>query len=116
MVFLLVGAPLAAFLPSWALNHVTTAAALLAFATVCAGVWAMRVKYPGLERPFKTPFVPLIPILGIVCYIAMIGWLGWRNWARLLLWLAIGQPIYFAYGRYRSRFRKTGTAGSGQAS
>lgn len=114
IVFLLAAAPLAAFLPSWALNHVTTAAALLAFAAVCAGVWVMRVRRPGLDRPFKTPLVPLIPILGIVCYVAMIGWLGWRNWVRLLLWLAVGQPIYFAYRRYRSRSKGGGAAESSQ--
>jgi APA family basic amino acid/polyamine antiporter len=28
--------------------------------------------------------------------------LGWINWARLIIWLAIGLVIYFAYGRKNS--------------
>ena len=32
--------------------------------------------------------------------------LGESNWLRLVVWLAIGQAIYFAYGRKHSHLRK----------
>ena len=32
--------------------------------------------------------------------------LGESNWLRLIIWLVIGQGIYFAYGRKQSRLRK----------
>jgi APA family basic amino acid/polyamine antiporter len=78
---------------------------LFAFVIVCAGVWVMRVKNPAQARPFKTPWVPLVPILGIVVNLALMYSLGWSNWLRLLVWLLLGQAIYFAYGRRRSHLR-----------
>jgi len=29
--------------------------------------------------------------------------LGWINWARLIIWLAIGLVVYFAYGQKHSK-------------
>jgi APA family basic amino acid/polyamine antiporter len=88
---------------------------LLAFVIVCGGVWYLRVKEPNRERPFKTPLVPLVPILGIlVCFAMMVG-LPLETWLRLIVWLAIGLIIYFAYGRSHSVLRGTpaDTAGWG---
>jgi APA family basic amino acid/polyamine antiporter len=68
----------------------------------------MRVKNPDAPRPFKTPLVPLIPILGIGWNFAMMYSLGWSNWLRLIVWLAIGQVIYFGYGRSHSHLRQGG--------
>ena len=62
----------------------------------------MRRKHPDMPRPFKTPWVPVIPILGIVWNFAMMYSLGPANWLRLIVWLVIGQVIYFTYSRYRS--------------
>ena len=36
--------------------------------------------------------------------------LGWSNWLRLIVWLAIGQAIYFGYGRWHSHLRQGGAA------
>jgi APA family basic amino acid/polyamine antiporter len=33
--------------------------------------------------------------------------LGLANWLRLLVWLAIGQAIYFGYSRYHSHLQGT---------
>jgi basic amino acid/polyamine antiporter, APA family len=65
----------------------------------------MRVKHPDQPRPFRTPWVPAVPILGMVTNFALIYSLGRSNWLRLIVWLAIGQAIYFTYGRRRSRLR-----------
>jgi APA family basic amino acid/polyamine antiporter len=87
------------------LGEMTSIGTLLAFVIVCAGVWYLRVKEPNRERPFRTPLVPLVPALGIlVCFAMMVG-LNPATWARLLIWLAVGLVIYFAYSRHHSRVR-----------
>jgi APA family basic amino acid/polyamine antiporter len=106
LLFFFFVAPFSAFLPLSVVGHMTSIGTLFAFVIVCAGVWVMRVKNPNAPRPFKTPLVPLVPILGIVWNFAMMYSLGWSNWLRLIAWLAIGQAIYFAYGRRRSHLGK----------
>ena len=108
MLFFFFVAPFSAFLPLSIVGHMTSIGTLFAFVIVCAGVWVMRVKNPDAPRPFKTPLVPLVPILGIVWNFAMMYSLGWSNWARLVVWLVIGQAIYFLYSRKHSHLRKSG--------
>jgi APA family basic amino acid/polyamine antiporter len=102
--FVFVGA-FAAFLPGDLVGDMTSIGTLFAFIIVCAGVWILRKKQPGLKRDFKTPLVPLFPILGIIVCAAMIVGLGWTNWLRLGVWLVIGLVIYFGYGRKHSKLR-----------
>jgi APA family basic amino acid/polyamine antiporter len=94
---------LPAFLPIGVLSQLTSIGTLLAFVIVCAGVWLLRVRRPELHRPFKTPFVPLVPILGIVVSLLLMAALPGSTWLRLIVWLAFGMIIYFAYGRTHSR-------------
>ena len=108
LLFFFFVAPFSAFLPLSIVGHMTSIGTLFAFVIVCAGVWVMRVKNPDAPRPFKTPLVPLVPILGIVWNFAMMYSLGWSNWARLIVWLIIGQVIYFTYSRHHSHLRKEG--------
>jgi basic amino acid/polyamine antiporter, APA family len=102
MLFFLFVAPFSAFLPLSVVGHMTSIGTLFAFVIVCASVWVMRHKNPNVARPFKTPLVPLVPILGIVWNFSMMYSLGIDNWIRLLVWLAIGQVIYFGYSRKHS--------------
>ena len=83
----------------------TSIGTLFAFVIVCAGVWVMRRAHPEHARPFRTPLVPLVPILGIVWNFAMMYSLGLSNWLRLIIWLLIGQVIYFTYSRKRSHLQ-----------
>jgi len=108
LLFFFFVAPFSAFLPLSIVGHMTSIGTLFAFVIVCAGVWVMRVKNPDAPRPFKTPLVPLVPILGIVWNFAMMYSLGWSNWLRLIVWLVIGQVIYFTYSRTHSHLRKAG--------
>jgi APA family basic amino acid/polyamine antiporter len=79
---------------------------LLAFVIVCIAVMILRKNNPTQPRPFRTPWVPVIPILGILVNGYLMYNLGWINWARLVIWLAIGLVVYFAYSRHHSRVRK----------
>ncbi|HKX00180.1 MAG TPA: amino acid permease [Bryobacteraceae bacterium] len=102
LLFMLFVSPFSALLPLSIVGKMTSIGTLFAFVIVCASVWVMRRAHPETPRPFKTPLVPLVPILGIVWNFAMMYSLGLDNWLRLIIWLVIGQIIYFAYSRHHS--------------
>jgi APA family basic amino acid/polyamine antiporter len=104
--------PFSAFLSLDIVGEMTSIGTLFAFVIVCAGVWIMRSKNPHAPRPFKTPLVPFVPIMGMLWNFAMMYSLGWTNWARLIVWLIIGQVIYFSYSRKHSHLRQRNQAGS----
>ena len=79
---------------------------LLAFAIVCAAVMLLRKREPNLHRPFKTPLVWFTAPAGIAFCVYLMYYLPLRTWIRLLVWLAIGLLIYFAYGRSHSKLAK----------
>jgi basic amino acid/polyamine antiporter, APA family len=110
-------AALAAAFPINLLAEMVNIGTLLAFVIVCAGVWVIRRRNPGLERPFKTPWVPFVPIMGIVISSYLMYNLTGLTWIRLAVWLIIGMVIYFGYGRSHSRVQQgssAATATSGQ--
>ena len=75
---------------------------------VSGGILVLRYRSPELHRPFKTPFVPAVPVLAIlICGYMMYG-LPRDTWLRLLVWMAIGLAIYFAYGRFHSKLARSG--------
>ncbi len=104
LFFVFVGV-FALFVPGDVVGDMTSIGTLFAFILVSAGIWVLRITNPELPRQFKTPFVPIVPILGIVVCGAMIYGLGWPNWIRLLIWMAIGLIVYFAYSKKRSKIR-----------
>lgn len=81
----------------------TSIGTLFAFVLVCIGVWILRNVEPQLKRPFRTPLVPLVPVLGAVFCLYLMASLRLVTWYRLIIWLAIGLIIYFAYGRFHSK-------------
>jgi APA family basic amino acid/polyamine antiporter len=91
-----------ALLPINILGELVSIGTLLAFVIVCAGVLILRKRRPDLHRPFKTPWVPFVPIMGIVISGLLMLSLPFDTWLRLIIWLAIGLIIYFAYGRNHS--------------
>jgi APA family basic amino acid/polyamine antiporter len=84
-----------AFAPICVVGEMTSIGTMFAFVLVCGGVILMRRRNPGLERPFRTPWVPAVPLLGAAVNILLMVGLGWSNWARLVGWLIIGLAIYF---------------------
>jgi len=105
LLFMVFVSLFSAFFPISVVGEMTSIGTLFAFIIVCTGILVMRRTQPGVPRPFRTPWVPLVPILGILVNFAMMFGLGWTNWARLVVWLVIGQVIYFSYSRHHSLLR-----------
>lgn len=106
---IVVGLAVASFSCSIALGtlgQLVSIGTLLAFVIVCAGVWVLRVREPNAPRPFKAPMVPFVPIMGILISLGMMFGLPLATWLRLIVWLLIGQVIYFLYGRHHSRVQR----------
>ncbi|WP_202925317.1 amino acid permease [Mucilaginibacter sp. 14171R-50] len=102
VILLLVGL-FAAFIPGNVVGHMSSIGTLFAFILVNLSVIILRKREPGLERQFRTPWVPVVPLLGITFCAAMIYGLGWANWLRLLAWLILGLVIYFGYSKKNSK-------------
>ncbi|HUQ88940.1 MAG TPA: amino acid permease [Vicinamibacterales bacterium] len=107
MIFFVLTAIFAAFIPGDIVGEMTSIGTLFAFILVCAGVWIMRVRRPDVPRGFVVPALPVVAVLGIFSCGAMIFGLGWTNWVRLAVWLVIGLVIYFGYSRSHSKLETT---------
>lgn len=96
---------LAGVLPISILGELVSIGTLLAFTIVCISIIFLRKTKPDIPRPFRTPWVPLIPLLGAgFCLLQMFA-LPWDTWLRLIIWMALGFVIYFAYGIRKSKLR-----------
>ncbi|TAJ94946.1 MAG: amino acid permease [Reyranella sp.] len=95
-------AAIAAVAPIETLSELVGVGTLFSFLMVCASVVRLRRLEPHAPRPFRVPAVPLVPMLGIFSCLGLMVGLAPVTWARLVLWIAIGLVIYFAYGRSRA--------------
>ncbi len=77
---------------------------LFAFVLVSLGVIMLRYRQPDRPRAFRVPLVPWVPLLSIACCLVLMASLPLITWVRFVLWLIIGQVIYFTYSRKRSEF------------
>jgi APA family basic amino acid/polyamine antiporter len=92
----------AGLVPINVLSQLVAMGTLLAFAIVCAAVLVLRRTAPDLPRPFRTPGAPWIPLAGVAACLYLMAGLPLSTWERLVIWLAIGLAIYFAYSRARA--------------
>jgi APA family basic amino acid/polyamine antiporter len=99
----IVAAVVAGFFPIGLLGELVNIGTLFAFVIVCAGIMVLRYRRPNIPRPFRTPWVPVVPILGIIFCTGLMASLPPDTWIRLIVWMAIGLVIYFAYGKRNSR-------------
>jgi basic amino acid/polyamine antiporter, APA family len=84
----------------------TNIGTLAAFALVCLGVLALRIKEPDRPRPFRVPFVWPVALLGAGACVFVMKGLPPSAWERFAIWLAIGLVLYFAYGYRNSTLRR----------
>ncbi len=108
VLFVFVGA-FAAFVSGSVAGDLTSFGTLFAFVLVSAGVWIMRKKFPTIDRPFKTPFVPLVPILGVLVCSGMIIALDIETLKVALGWMVFGLIVYFLYGKRHSKLNNPKT-------
>jgi APA family basic amino acid/polyamine antiporter len=87
--------------------NLTNIGTLFAFALVCAGVLALRIKEPDRERPFKVPYVWVIAPLGIAACAFIMKGLPTDTWILFGWWLLIGMAIYIGYGYRHSKLRRS---------
>jgi len=109
---------IAGLFPIGLLGELVSIGTLLAFGIVCAGVLVLRFTDPQLPRPFRTPAVMVVAPLGVLSCGYLMSGLPADTWARLIVWMAIGLVIYFAYSRRHSKLnarRGQGATGSGVA-
>jgi APA family basic amino acid/polyamine antiporter len=94
------------FTPIGILGEMVSIGTLMAFVIVSIGVIFLRYQRPELERPFKVPLVPFIPALSALVSLGLMAGLPGATWMRLVVWMAIGIVLYFAYGYSHSEVRK----------
>jgi APA family basic amino acid/polyamine antiporter len=89
-------------IPIGVAGELTSIGTLFAFAVVSAGVLAMRLNQPEVERPFKAPAIYFTGPMGVFCSVALMLTLPLDTWIRLIVWMVIGLAIYFLYGASHS--------------
>lgn len=88
--------------PMHDLTELVNVGTLFAFILVCGGVLVLHYKEPGLERPFKTPFMPWVPILGVLSCLYLLVYLPWITLLRFIIWMLAGLIIYALYSYHHS--------------
>jgi len=83
-------------------GELTSIGTLFAFAIVSAGVVALRIREPELERPFKAPAIWFTGPMGVISALVLMITLPGDTWLRLVVWMVIGLAIYFLYGANHS--------------
>jgi basic amino acid/polyamine antiporter, APA family len=96
---------IAGLFPIGLLGELVSIGTLLAFAIVCAGILVLRITDPDIKRPFRTPLVWLVAPLGVLSCLYLMSALPKDTWARLIVWMLLGQVIYFAYSRRNSKLQ-----------
>jgi APA family basic amino acid/polyamine antiporter len=91
--------------PIAVLGELVSMGTLLAFGLICGGVLYLRVTQPNLPRSFKTPIVWFTAPAGVAGCLFLISGLPAPTWGRLLIWMAVGLVVYFAYAYRHSHLQ-----------
>ncbi|CAF3890575.1 unnamed protein product, partial [Rotaria sp. Silwood1] len=90
------------------LGETSSIAALITYIFVQITVIVIRYRHKDIPRPFEVPFGPwLIPTVGSLLCILLMQGITKTTGYRFLVWTALGQIIYFSYGFWHSKRRKS---------
>lgn len=92
--------------PIGILGELVSMGTLLAFILICISVLWLRVKEPGLKRAFRTPVIWFTAPFGIAGCAWLMYTLPPETWLRLIVWMALGLVVYFAYAYWHSRYHE----------
>ncbi len=98
------------------LADLTNIGTLFAFVLVSVAVLVLRKKQPERPRAFRVPLSPWIPLASVAFCLLLMASLTVENWLRFVIWLVIGQIIYFTYSRHHSEFSSSHQKGTGAGS
>lgn len=96
----------AALTPIEKVSEMCSMGTLLAFAMVCLAVMVLRVKKPGLERPYKTPAVYVVGTLGVCFNLFLMTQVRTETWYTFLIWGSLGIIVYLLYSKRNSNLEK----------
>ncbi len=82
------------------------AGTLAAFIAVAIALMVLRRREPGRERPFKAPLAWIVAPLTIIGCLYLFASLSAGTIQRFFIWMAIGVPIYLAWGARQSALAK----------
>jgi APA family basic amino acid/polyamine antiporter len=74
----------------------------LAFSMVCLAVLILRIKEPGLDRPYKTPAIWFVAPAGVLFNIFLMTQVRIQTWYTFIIWGVLGVLVYFLYSRRHS--------------
>jgi len=92
----LAAALIAGLFPISLLGELVSMGCLIAFASVCVAVVALRRRAPDAARTFRVPLYPWIPIMGALSCFGLMFSLPPITWRYISIWLAIGCLVFVA--------------------
>jgi APA family basic amino acid/polyamine antiporter len=96
----------AAVTPINSVSEMCSMGTLLAFAMISIAVVVLRVKQPGLERPFRTPALYIVGPAGALFNFGLMYYVRPETWIAFLCWSTLGILVYFLYSRNHSNLNK----------
>jgi len=94
---------MAAVFPINLLGELVSTGTLMAFATVCAAAFALRLREPDRHRPFRVPFWPLTTLLGVLSCLFLLASMGGAALLRILTWQLVGALVLLLSRRAAGR-------------